>query len=873
MGKASLRRLRRDGSLVHRRGTEKKIDRPWATDGWWLVRFRVYLRIQKQPQHAPVSLSLSLECGTTTNSSMALQRREGQHWVWSFGIVVIIFLGTVVWHPLTVAGFCGGGSRSPFFLPIMSFRITTARRIGMRVRGVWNGGDRVSPSTLTAFHNNHHHNNNNNKARDNLPWQTSGGVAAAASVATSGSASSSFSSTSSSFLNDANNNNNNKSPKDGTVDTDTSSSDSSSLSSSKWSGWVSELHHVYQTLGTDGVRHWVHDQRAHEELSPGEIVALAHAAAPPGQLGTAASILNAWIASYYRNDNPLKTDKLCENIHVNESHPHPALALYEAWHQQAAKSHASASPSSVAPKHAGSSSKGSPKQSTKSSSLQQQPQPHLEGSCCRPDLLTYALTYAVLTGGPPTKMTLDESSLEGPPPNPHAVAAQHVLEQGLQWSKKMATTKQHRKAIAAALRHEQQQRQDAINNNTKKQGKGQKRSTTPSTASPPLTVKDHVSKIQSLLQNNEFDVLAETNDWVVVYKPAGVVCLHQSNHPADDTSLVEALVQCHIALSTLNPEAPCLVHRLDRGTSGCLFLAKTNPTHAWAIAEWYCRHTSKTYHTLGVPITSSWSTPPQPPSTTSTTGDNQDDSHSLSPSSPKQPPHTNHDDEWVVVDLPVDQRPAQSAYRLVQDFVVSVPQNRDHSPTTKSKHHATTDSCSSPTRETRAANDDDDTRSSTIVRATWMEWKTFTGRKHQVRVHAADGVQAPVLLDPLYGPASRNKQGRHNNNKKEDNKDAHTALAHWLSLSSSLDHDSNHKSKRKKKGSSSPRDERFFLHASHLSVPAFGIQVQAPTPPSWWQPALHQLRQHNQLGTNEPDDDDDQNDNPTTTTHEGDDGS
>ena len=72
----------------------------------------------------------------------------------------------------------------------------------------------------------------------------------------------------------------------------------------------------------------------------------------------------------------------------------------------------------------------------------------------------------------------------------------------------------------------------------------------------------------------------------------------KNREPTDlDMSLVDALLHCNVVLSTLNPESQGLVHRLDRGTSGCILLAKTDEMHARAVAEFYCRNAKKTYQT------------------------------------------------------------------------------------------------------------------------------------------------------------------------------------------------------------------------------------------------------------------------------------
>ena len=81
-----------------------------------------------------------------------------------------------------------------------------------------------------------------------------------------------------------------------------------------------------------------------------------------------------------------------------------------------------------------------------------------------------------------------------------------------------------------------------------------------------------------------------------------------------------------------------------------------------------------------------------------------------------------------------------------------------------------------------------------------LEVETLTGRQHQVRKHCAHGLGRPIILDPLYGhPGSQQFSGRISKLEKELN----------------------------------GMREMFFLHASHISIPEFGISAKAPLPSSW----------------------------------------
>jgi 23S rRNA-/tRNA-specific pseudouridylate synthase len=54
----------------------------------------------------------------------------------------------------------------------------------------------------------------------------------------------------------------------------------------------------------------------------------------------------------------------------------------------------------------------------------------------------------------------------------------------------------------------------------------------------------------------------------------------------------------NFALSTVNPVARGIIHRLDRGTSGCVCLAKSNEAHMKLIASFFLRRVTKKYLAL-----------------------------------------------------------------------------------------------------------------------------------------------------------------------------------------------------------------------------------------------------------------------------------
>ena len=94
------------------------------------------------------------------------------------------------------------------------------------------------------------------------------------------------------------------------------------------------------------------------------------------------------------------------------------------------------------------------------------------------------------------------------------------------------------------------------------------------------------------------DVLFEDADLLVLNKPPGLVV-----HPAagnEEHTLVNALLHhCAGQLSGIGGVArPGIVHRLDKETSGCLLVAKNDPTHLTLAAQFAGRRVRKAYHAI-----------------------------------------------------------------------------------------------------------------------------------------------------------------------------------------------------------------------------------------------------------------------------------
>ena len=104
-------------------------------------------------------------------------------------------------------------------------------------------------------------------------------------------------------------------------------------------------------------------------------------------------------------------------------------------------------------------------------------------------------------------------------------------------------------------------------------------------------------KIDNLPEAIPLDVLYEDDDLVVINKPAGLV-VHPGAGQREHT-LVNALLHHFPSLSGIGgKERPGIVHRLDKDTSGCLVVAKTDEAHRALSAQFAERKVDKIYLAL-----------------------------------------------------------------------------------------------------------------------------------------------------------------------------------------------------------------------------------------------------------------------------------
>lgn len=84
--------------------------------------------------------------------------------------------------------------------------------------------------------------------------------------------------------------------------------------------------------------------------------------------------------------------------------------------------------------------------------------------------------------------------------------------------------------------------------------------------------------------NFDIEILFEDEDLLVINKPAGVVAHGAAS--VKEATLVDWLLSKNYTLSNLNGQIRAgLVHRLDKGTSGAMIIAKNNAAHQFLSAQ------------------------------------------------------------------------------------------------------------------------------------------------------------------------------------------------------------------------------------------------------------------------------------------------
>jgi 23S rRNA pseudouridine1911/1915/1917 synthase len=93
-------------------------------------------------------------------------------------------------------------------------------------------------------------------------------------------------------------------------------------------------------------------------------------------------------------------------------------------------------------------------------------------------------------------------------------------------------------------------------------------------------------------------VLFEDEDLIVIDKIAGMV-VHPGGGTGEDTLVHALLHHCQGSLCPVGaPDRPGIVHRLDKGTSGVMVVAKTEKAYHSLVGQFSERKTGKVYHAL-----------------------------------------------------------------------------------------------------------------------------------------------------------------------------------------------------------------------------------------------------------------------------------
>jgi 23S rRNA pseudouridine1911/1915/1917 synthase len=101
----------------------------------------------------------------------------------------------------------------------------------------------------------------------------------------------------------------------------------------------------------------------------------------------------------------------------------------------------------------------------------------------------------------------------------------------------------------------------------------------------------------------EIDVVYEDDDLLLINKPVGLV-VHPACGHSNDTLVNGLLAYCGDSLSGIGGvKRPGIVHRLDKGTSGLMVVAKNDMSHKYLSAQFSNRTLSRSYKALvwGIP--------------------------------------------------------------------------------------------------------------------------------------------------------------------------------------------------------------------------------------------------------------------------------
>ncbi len=115
------------------------------------------------------------------------------------------------------------------------------------------------------------------------------------------------------------------------------------------------------------------------------------------------------------------------------------------------------------------------------------------------------------------------------------------------------------------------------------------------------TIRVHIPEpapAEAQPQQIPIEVLHEDEEIIVLNKASGMV-VHPANGNEDGTLVNALLHHCHGQLAGIGGvQRPGIVHRLDKDTSGCIVVAKTDAAHQSLVNQFAQRETSKQYLTV-----------------------------------------------------------------------------------------------------------------------------------------------------------------------------------------------------------------------------------------------------------------------------------
>lgn len=199
-------------------------------------------------------------------------------------------------------------------------------------------------------------------------------------------------------------------------------------------------------------------------------------------------------------------------------------------------------------------------------------------------------------------------------------------------------------------------------------------------------------------------ILYDANDLLVIDKPAGLT-VHPGPAVKEDT-LSQAIVFHYPEIASVGePIRPGIVHRLDKDTSGCLLVAKTQSMYEYLLSAFADRKVRKEYLALV------WGSLPQ---------------------------------KHGIIDTPMGKSKLDFRKRTVVDPLEAKEAKTEYFLVASGKLQAVSG-------EAKTINYKLKTKNPVVDEVSLIRVLLHTGRTHQIRVHMAS-IGHPLVGDSLYGP-------------------------------------------------------------------------------------------------------------------------